>query len=207
MKRLLLLITIFISTVSFGQNVNIPDPNFKTYLIGNPNINTNGDTEIQISEASVFNGEINVSNSNIYDLTGIEAFTALTTLYCSNNQLVNLDLSQNLYLESLNCAENSLISLDISQNLALTVLRCSNNELTSLDISQNLALTDLDCGFNQLTNIDVSQNTSLVHLLCDNNQLSSLDVSQNTALVSLLCYNNQLSSLDVSLDFCCQKNP
>ena len=36
---------------SFGQDVNIPDVNFKEYLVGEPLINTNGDSEIQLSEA------------------------------------------------------------------------------------------------------------------------------------------------------------
>ena len=31
--------------------VTIPDANFKAYLVGNSAINSNGDTEIQISEA------------------------------------------------------------------------------------------------------------------------------------------------------------
>jgi hypothetical protein len=39
------------------KNVNIPDANFKAYLVGNKAININGDTEIQVSEASAFKGE------------------------------------------------------------------------------------------------------------------------------------------------------
>ena len=37
--------------IGLGQNVNIPDANFKAYLVANSLINTNGDTEVQISEA------------------------------------------------------------------------------------------------------------------------------------------------------------
>ena len=83
--------------IGFGQ-VNIPDANFKAYLVGNTAINTNGDTEIQLSEATAFNGQINCSSDNISDLTGIEAFTALTELYCYNNQLTSLDVISNLAL-------------------------------------------------------------------------------------------------------------
>jgi len=56
---------------------------------------------------------LNVSNSNISDLTGIEDFTALTTLNCSNNQLTNLDVSTNTSLTSLQCYNNQLTSLDV----------------------------------------------------------------------------------------------
>ena len=57
--------------IGFGQNVNIPDANFKAYLVGHPGINTNGDTEIQVSEATVFSGMIACHMRNISDLTGI----------------------------------------------------------------------------------------------------------------------------------------
>lgn len=41
MKKLLLLL--IIPFLSFGQNVNIPDVNFKSYLVGSSSINTNDD--------------------------------------------------------------------------------------------------------------------------------------------------------------------
>ena len=68
-----------------AQNVNIPDANFKAALVNNSSINTNMDTEIQISEASAFNGTIDCSYMNISNLTGIEAFVSLTNLLCYTN--------------------------------------------------------------------------------------------------------------------------
>ena len=85
MKTTLLFLFIFLSASLFGQNVYIPDANFKSYLVGNPEINTNGDTEIQVSEASAFDGLISCGFQNISDLTGIEAFTTVTSLICSHN--------------------------------------------------------------------------------------------------------------------------
>ena len=198
MKTTLLFLTVFLSAPLFGQNVYIPDANFKTYLVGNPDINTNGDTEIQLSEATPFDGQIVCNYENIFDLTGIEAFTALTSLSCYFNQLTSLDLSQNTALYYLRCDNNELTGLDVGQNTALTHLECSSNQLISLDVSQNIALTVLNCGGNQLTGLDVSQNTALTVLGCGGYQLTSLDVSQNTALEGLYCANNQLTSLDVS---------
>gem|GEM_PF-4127697 len=124
--------------------------------------------------------------------------TALTSLYCYNNQLTSLDVSQNTALKSLSCIENQLTTLDVSQNTALTSLNCWNNQLTSLDISKNTTLTSLGCNGNQLTSLDVSQNTALAQLSCGDNQLTTLDVGQNTALAQLSCGGNQLTSLDVS---------
>lgn len=82
MKRTLLLI-LALNFFGFGanaQNVNIPDANFKAYLVGNSAINTNADTEIQVSEAMAFTGNIFASNLGITDLTGVEAFTSLDGL-------------------------------------------------------------------------------------------------------------------------------
>jgi hypothetical protein len=38
--------------VANAQIVSIPDANFKSALVGNPAINTNNDTEIQVGEAN-----------------------------------------------------------------------------------------------------------------------------------------------------------
>ena len=205
--------------MSFGQNVYIPDANFKTYLVNNSAINTNGDSEIQVSEANTYTGGIICFVQGIFDLTGIEAFTALTFLDCSENQLTSLDVSTNTALEVLYCYDNQLTSLGVSTNTALTDLSCSGNNLTSLDVSTNTALTELycslnqltsldvttntalellDCPFNELTSLDVSSNNALEGLYCNTNELTSLDVSSNTALISLYCYTNELTSLDLS---------
>ncbi len=178
--------------------VNIPDANFKAYLVGNSSINTNNDSEIQVSEAEAFSGLINCSSQNISDLTGIEAFTTLTELICQDNNLSNLDVSQNTALSKLACGNNPLGTLDVSQITALEILQANNNNLSTLDVSQNTTLYRLICLDNNLTSLDVSQNTNIYWLLCGDNNLNSLDLSQNTNLEILTCGNNNLTTLDVS---------
>jgi len=198
---------IFNTTVDMGVyefvgvipcTVTIPDVNFKNYLVGNTVINTNGDTEIQCSEATAFAGTINVNNGNISDLTGIETFTSLAELSCANNQLASLDLSANTALTILNCNNNQLTSIDVSNSTALTELRCDTNQLSTLDISNNTALTSLVCFSNLLTSLNVISNTVLTTLDCSYNSLTSLNVSANTALTILICRTNPLTSLDVT---------
>ena len=196
--KLLLLLLLALPMIGFGQNVNIPDANFKAYLVGNSAINTNADNEIQVSEASAFNGSINCINMNISNLTGIEAFVSLTSLNCYDNQLTSIDVSNNNALTNLLCYNNQLTSLDVSSCTALTYLYCSWNQLTSLDVSSCTALTYLQCHYNNLTSLDVSSCTALTYLACFNNNLTSIDVSNNTALTFLWCSENQLTSLDVS---------
>jgi Leucine-rich repeat (LRR) protein len=175
----------------------VPDDNFENYL----EIFGLGDG-IMLND-SVITGNINtitnlsVNNQNISDLTGIEDFTALAYLEFSNNQLANLDVSQNILLTLLSVEHNQLTSLDVSNNTALTHLYCRYNQLTSLDVSNNPALHALSCHHNQLTSIDVSQNTALINFSSDYNQLTSLDVSQNTALASIGLESNQLTSLNI----------
>ena len=192
MKKVLL--TLIISAITIGivhaQNVNIPDAIFKAVLVGNSAINTNGDAEIQVSEAAAFGGTIFCASLGISDLTGIEAFTALTVLNCSSNLITSLDVSQNTALTSLNCAgdgyaQGQITSLDVSLNTALTEFYCFENQIDSLNISQNTALITLWCYENQLDSLNVSQNPALTTLWCSNNQLSSLDLSQNTSLGDL----------------------
>ena len=181
------------------NEANFPDANFRQYIIGN--LSVSGDasdgyymTEEQIAAVT----RIACNNNEIVFLTGIGNFTALTTLYCYDNQLSELDVSNNTALTTLYCYNNHLTTLDLSKNTALTGLNCGENQLTALDVSKNTALRSLICYNNQLTTLDVSKNTVLEHLLCQNNQLSTLDVSKNTALRSLNCYKNQLTTLDVS---------
>jgi len=207
MNKLILSFSI-IATQSFNsnaQNVNIPDANFKAYLVGQSGINLNMDSEIQVSEASVYNGSFTCNTLNITDLTGIEAFTELTGLYIFYNPIASMDLSQNTNLTALHCYINQLTALDVSANTALTELRCERNQITSLDVSALPNLTFLTVGNNELTSFDVSNNLLLDQLDISNswasggtNQITSIDVSNNVNLTSLGVSYNPITSLDVS---------
>ncbi|MFZ4725321.1 MAG: T9SS type A sorting domain-containing protein [Paludibacter sp.] len=178
--------------------VNIPDANFKTALLANVTINTNNDGEIQCSEATAYTGTINVDAKGIADLSGIESFTNITNLICSNNSLTSLNVSGLTSLNELACNINQLANLNLSSNTALTKLNCSSNALTSLNVSGLTLLVDLYCFNNQLTNLNVLSNASIGVLECDQNLLTSLDVTGLTSLYYLTCYNNQLTTLDFS---------
>ncbi len=148
--------TVEFSTTCVGGNiVFIPDANFKTALLANTAINTNGDGQIQLTEASAFTGIMNVNGKGIADATGLEAFTALTDLRILGNQLTALNISANTELVQLHCQQNDLISLDISANTKLTKLRCFDNALTSLNLQNGKTLSLFDAKTNQLTCIQV----------------------------------------------------
>ena len=176
------------------DDTNFPDANFRTVV---KKFDTNQDSSLSDTEIAAVK-KINCSNKGITNLKGIEYFTSLNILLCTDNQLTALDVSENTALTELDCRYNKLTALDVSKNTALTILECNANRLTALDVSKNTALTELDCSFNELTALDVSKNTALTALDCSINKLTALDVSKNTALTKLYCNENRLTALDVS---------
>ncbi len=195
MKKLYFLL-LFTGIVAKAQIVNIPDANFKAKLISS-NLDINGDGEIQVSEA-INATYLDVTQSNITDMTGIEAFTSLTTLTCFGNQLTTLNVSNSPNLQTLYCNYNQLATLNINGLTNLQILNCNNNNLTSLDVSNMTNLTYLSCTSNQISSLNVSGLTSLTYLDCFINQISAIDINSSINLTDLNCGYNQITSLNIT---------
>ncbi len=180
-----------------------PDVNFRAYVTDRvlENSTDSKDDSAAVSDAQWETIQsisyIDVRNSGIMSLEGIQYFSNLEYLYCGQNQLIELDISKNTMLADLYCGNNWLKTLDVSQNLALVSLRCYNNQLTDLDISKNTKLEEIDCDKNQLTALDVRDQPNLTLLSCSRNQIKVLDVSEIIYLETLQCYNNQIKELNV----------
>ncbi len=159
-------------------------------------VDNNADGEICTCEAARVH-TLDVSNRDISDMNGIEAFVHLDTLDCSGNLLSTLDLSTNSELEHFNCSNNQLSSLDLSSCTKLYYFVCHSNRLSSLDLSDNHHLFEVYCGDNQLSSLQLSSSTYFWTISCTGNQLTTLDVSK-VSVVNLLCGNNPLASLDIS---------
>lgn len=188
----------------------IPDPRFEEKLINLKLDSFPVDGKILTSNINTLTS-LDVSKSNISDLTGIQDFVSLTNLNCSQNSLKALNVSKNTALTVLDCNNNQIASLDVSNNLALTDFVCYSNRLSSLDVKKNTVLTKLDSGSNLYTSLDVSNNTALTFLGCNTSQLTTLDVSNNTALNLLDCRENKITTLNVSkitalTELYCQSN-
>ena len=92
--------------------VNFPDENFRSYVSSKFDTdNSGGLIASEIASAT----RIDVTNSSISSLKGVEFFTALTYLYCTRNQLTTLDVSKNTALTYLECRSNQLTTLDFQQ--------------------------------------------------------------------------------------------
>jgi Leucine-rich repeat (LRR) protein len=236
MKKVIFFIFVIITISANSQIINFDDPNFKDLLLttdiedsiamNSDNIaiiiDTNGDSEIQVSEAALVDELFIPINSNISSLVGVEFFTNLTQLSCLYNELTQLDVSMlenltylsvfdnqlatlniNPQLEYLNCNDNNLDSIDFTQSSSLTELYCTNNNLSELNLSNAISLRNLNCDDNQLTQLLI-QNLPLIGLSCDNNLLTSIDVSGvgliNPGLILFInCKNNLLTTIDVTV--------
>ncbi len=183
-----------ITSVEINE-ANFPDENFREHV--KKKFDTDGDGVLSKEEIEAVT-EIYVNKKGISDLSGLKYFINLRALYCTDNQLTSLDVSNNTALAEIKCNGNQLTTLDVSNNRALLWVHCKDNQLTSLDISNNSKMGELRCDNNQLTTLDVSKNTALTGLYCDGNQITTLDVSKNTSLFDLSCSSNQLTTLDVS---------
>lgn len=180
-----------------AQIVTINDPNFKAKLIA-LGVDTNSDGDIQVAEAATV-VNLNLTNSNISDIVGLEAFVNLDSLDCSDNPLYNLDatvLPPNL--KKLYC-NNAIVVLDVSSLLSLERLVCnSNSSLIAITLGNLPNLTYLDCYFCQITSLDVSGLPALKYLQCCQNQLTTLNFGTISALEYVECWFNSITSLDLT---------
>ncbi|KAF2519799.1 T9SS type A sorting domain-containing protein [Flavobacterium salilacus subsp. salilacus] len=160
-------------------------------------IDTNNDNEIQETEALQVIG-LDVSAQDINSLTGIEYFTNLEHLYCTSNNISVLDVSALPGLTTLSCSNNEIIDLDITGLDNLIEIDCASNNLTAIDISDAVALQFLNCNENQLSALDLSTVSNLVTLECNNNLLTEIDFSVVPDIIYIDCSNNQIPSIDIS---------
>ncbi|GAA4234110.1 hypothetical protein GCM10022291_12800 [Postechiella marina] len=188
---------LLIPCISWSQNTYIPDDNFEQALI-----DLGFDTpplDNYISTTTVLGiTNLNITDKNISDLTGIEDFINLNILTCDNNNLTSLNVTTCTKLTQLFCRFNQLSTIDVTKNIALDIFWCEGNQLTSLDVTKNINLISLVCRDNPINQLDVTKNTSLNVLSCQNNGLSTLDVSKNIDLDRLTCDFNQLTTINTS---------
>ncbi len=137
-------------------------------------INTNGDNEIQISEAlNVY--WLDISNANAYIGVSINYFTNLKYLNFSNNA------SYNYYGGAYRC-------IDLSALVNLTNLNCSNNEISTLNIENG----------GSISTFNASGNTELNYVNANDGDIPTIQSHLNS--LGLIYCN--LNSDNPLLDIC-----
>ncbi len=182
--------------------LDIPDVQFETKLI---NLGIDSDNEInqQIlrkDAENVLSLDLNSRSNNdeISDLTGVNGFVNLKSLFAVGNALTDIDLSSNKLLDSLSLAGNSISSIDLSNNTKLVWLDLKVNNITAISgLSNATSLKWLSLSFNLLEEFNI-HNESLVNLLISDNLLTSFDASGAVNLESILLRTNLLAEIDLT---------
>lgn len=198
MKTIIYFLFLLFSVFINAQTTPVPDSVFENKLIS-LGIDTNGLTGNILNTDAEGVVNLNVTNSAISDLTGIEAFVDLEILDCDTNLLTGLDLTFNTKLRIVDCQKNELTSLDIASNLSLVSLACQENKLATLDTSNNVLLNDLSCQKNSLTELNLIHNTELYQIICHDNLLTSITLPNTQDKLEIVwCYNNLLEHMDLT---------
>ncbi|MCZ4693573.1 T9SS C-terminal target domain-containing protein [Ancylomarina euxinus] len=189
-------LTLTTNTITiYGNNtIDIPDANFKKALLENKQLNIDGNNEIYESEAIMYEKEIDISNRNISDLTGIGYFKKITKLTCHSNQISQLDLSENSELRELDCSTNLIEVLNLSGNEKLETIDCSINRLGALNLKGFSKLQNVDCSYNQLIYLKLDNpNKMLTSLRFDQNHLPFSELNEIKAINPKLIEIEKLS--------------
>ncbi|MEM6719923.1 MAG: matrixin family metalloprotease [Bacteroidota bacterium] len=181
---------------TYCRYTQIPNANFEAELdaLGYDDISGDGQVPTALIEVVT---DLNVSNSSINNLTGIEDFVALQTLNVNQNNIATLDLSNNTALTSLFATGNNFTTLDLSNNILLRDVRLGGNNLSSIDLSNLAALRILQVGNNLLTQVDVSDSPLLERYRVNGNNITSVDLSNNPLLEEVRVDGNDLVSFNM----------
>lgn len=188
---------------AYSKVVTVPDAGFRYYLVNEPcghhdmtsGVTDNGDGTVTVADIRRIT-HINLlprqywkySNHPVTDLTGINSFSYLKSLYCGRNGITSLDVTDCYNLEVLVC-QHGLGSLDVLGCAALKDLYLYHTDITEINLNHNTALKYLHLENNiHLETVVLQYNTNLEWLFChDNPVLNSLDMSYNTGLKKLYC--------------------
>ena len=211
-KNLLLVGCLFIlHSAAKGQFAYIPDSSFRNFLNAHGYTACMSGDSLDTTCALVTSATtMNCAMKGIVDLTGLEYFTNLRTLVCSNNALTFLPALPDS-MSYLDCDANALTSLP-ALPATMMHLDCSMNQITSLP-ALPVGLYSLTCGSNLLATLP-SLPYTLTELECGNPGFLVLPplpagmtdltcvISDITSfpplpdsLVNFFCYDNSLTSL------------
>ncbi|MFY7964719.1 MAG: DUF7619 domain-containing protein [Chitinophagaceae bacterium] len=177
----------FVNAVK-AQYVNIPDGNFRAFLISKyPSCFNSAGMMDTTCNSIITAGDLTVVGKEIVNLSGVEYFKSITFLDCRYNKIKYLKrLPQSLI--DLFCSNNFLDSLPALPS-SLRHIYAWNNKLVFLPKLPD-SLENLTCTQNRLTFMPLLP-SRLIGLRCDTNFITSLPALPIT-LQYLNCSNNLL---------------
>ena len=130
---------------------------------------------------------LDISESNISDLSGLEYFKNLETFICMKNKVTSVDLTALKNLREVSFFGNQwLTKIDLSKNSKLTSINFALNKLTAIDLTNNLDLSYIEISSNNLASLDISKNI----------KIESMNVSGNPNLKCIKISKEQESKVN-----------
>ena len=186
---------------------NFPDPAFRAFLQEYDYSMPYG----QLSENEIDNiTELDLSDSDVEDLTGVGLLTGLLSLDCRGTNITAADLTECRKLspqyvffdEGVTVTYNPLLTEISAENfpddnfrgyVENTLQEMEDGWLTPGEIEQITVIDVEGLYISDLTGIEYFP--YLKELYCAHNKLTDLDLRNNTALVSVSCHDNDLYHL------------
>lgn len=179
-----------------GLYVYIPDTAFLDTLIY-LGYDLNADNKISYSEAEALTS-LDISNRNITDATGIEAFVNLQSLNISGNPITNLNIRSLDKLLTLNASNCNLNSINFAIDNTIETLLLAHNNFNALNFERLGKLLTIDLGNNPISNIKPTGASKLTSLTLDSvYNLNSANLSANQMLNTLTITESILTGLDL----------
>ena len=150
-----------------------------------------------VSEEISFQGDEVQITVKHQDFT-LKSDQSITSLYCADCSLTELNVKNAPALQALICSGNQLTDLDLSANSGLKNLDCSGNLLTALTFNKCPELVFINVADNQMDKLYTSSLPDLKTLICSNNKFTSLSLSSQKKLETLWCQGNEITSINIA---------
>ena len=170
MKKLLLILTL-IPFTSTSQYTNIPDANFELALLNlGYDFVIDGVVETLAIDTVT---ELQINGEEISDLTGIEDFIDLQSLFCYDNNITSLNLVNNTQLFEITCSDNQLTSIDLrnGNNTNLWYFMSMNNPLLNCIDVDDITWCEYNFAVDTWTTFSNNCNSTSVNFISENKKL------------------------------------
>ena len=155
------------------------------------------DEDESTSEDLIFNGdfqEIPVKGK----VLKITTKQPVTTLYCSDNDLVGLSISTLGSLQTLVCDDNKISGISLYSNGELREISLQRNSLQNVSLESNQKLESVNLAQNPLKTLTVSSLPELKTINIAQTELSIFNASKSSNLKKLFAQESSLTSVNVS---------
>ncbi len=190
-----------------------PDANLKAALVnaspsnntalgsgGYTTIDTNGDGEIQITEANVITG-LQLQGGGIIDFTGIQGFPNITYFGCYSNPIGLLNLNGFTQLTNINItySQGTQTVYNIFNLPALTNFNYTYSNVSSITLTNTNSVTDVGVWGNPgLTTLNLIELTGLLRIRAEGCAINNFSATNSPILNELNLSGSDLTSIAIT---------